>query len=88
MTGRAHLRPVTTPVASQPEPIAEERIEWGHQLDPAAPIWADLHPEDRAETIPCRSEGQCPHPRINGYPAIHVRRRKITTEWQEPPHAD
>ncbi len=70
--------------APQPEPIAETRIEWAHRLDPAAPIWADIHPDDRAETMPCRSEGRCEHPRIGGHPAVHVRRTVIVTEWTTP----
>lgn len=66
-----------------PEPIAEMRTEYGHRLDPTVPDWHEFHPDDRAEVWPCRREGGCTRPLVGAYPAVHVWRRVIVTEWQE-----
>ncbi len=72
-----------TDPAPEPEPIASDEIQWGHRLDPAYPTWNDFDADDRAEVARCPLAGQCPHPRIAGYPAVHVYRRVIATTWQE-----
>lgn len=83
MTGRAHLRPVGTTAAPQPEPIAEERIEWGHLLVREQIVWPCADALSNApRTAPCQD------PTVDGVIMRHVSRRVITTEWQEPPHAD
>lgn len=67
------------------------RIEWGHRLDPESPDWAAFHPDDRAEVIRCRHDGQCARPKIGGWPAVHVWRAVPAGDipWQTgtPPEA-
>lgn len=74
---------------SASEPIAEERIEWGHRLAADFPGRERFHDANRvhpcmdwATRAPC-TEPCGDNPTINGYPQDHVWRRVVITEWQE-----
>ncbi|MCK9929351.1 hypothetical protein MXD62_19565 [Frankia sp. Mgl5] len=86
MTGRAHLRPVDTP-APQPEPIAEERIEWGHVLGdfPGREQYGDRDDIHHCWDLDTRAPRTTPCDRttMNGFPIRHIWRRVITTKWQD-----